>query len=235
VRERLRRRRSQVVGTGALALAAMALALVGAPTANASSCTLYASPTGDDAAPGSADAPMRTVQHLVDSLQAGDTGCLRGGRYDEPSLRFSHGGTSTARLTLRSYPGERATIGADYVYLASTAPDVTISGVTIEGRPYAAPTVQVMAADAVLEDSTVTNHNLAESCVILGNLHGYGAAERPIIRRNRLHDCGNPLDGLHDHAIYVESTTDASITDNVIWHAAAYGIQLYPDAQRTRA
>jgi hypothetical protein len=217
-----------------VAVAIISTACIGAaPAAGAISCSRYASPTGRDAATGSLTAPFRTAQKLVDSLRAGQTGCLRAGRYEQAELLFGAAGTSSARITLTSYPGERATISAQKVYVPPGADFVTISSLDVDGGPYDAPTVEVMADDAVVEDDVITNHNLAESCIVLGNLKGYGAADRAAVRRNRFPDCGNPANGLHDHAIYLESAADATITDNVIWNAAGFGIQLYPDAQRT--
>ena len=229
------RRRSRALACAVLTVvgALVVLAAAGAPPTPAAACTLYASPTGSDAAAGTAAAPFRTAQRLVDALKAGGTGCLRGGRYLQPVLQVSAGGSAAGRITLTSYPGERATISADYVYVPSTAAFVTISDLTVDGRPYDAPTLQVMATDAVVQGATITNHNLAESCLILGSLKGYGAADRAIVRDNRLTDCGNPANGLHDHGVYVENAAGASITDNVIFHAAAYGVQMYPNAQRT--
>jgi hypothetical protein len=69
--------------------------------------------------------------------------------------------------------------------------------------------------------------------VIIGSLAGYGQARRTSIRANRLADCGSPSDGLHDHGIYVENSVGAEIVDNLFWHAAAWAVQLYPNAQGT--
>ena len=114
-------------------------------------CTRYASPTGSDTASGSIDAPLRTAQALVDSLRAGETGCLRGGVYTEWRVQFSAAGTPTQPITLRSYPGERATVAAGYVYVPHGTDFVSVSDLEIDGQEHAAPTVQVMAADTVLE------------------------------------------------------------------------------------
>lgn len=67
--------------------------------------------------------------------------------------------------------------------------------------------------------------------MILGSLIGFGEAAGTVIRANLLHDCGSPLNGVHDHAVYVENSDGASIVDNVIWNSAAWGIQFYPYAR----
>ncbi len=94
-------------------------------------CDRYAARSGSDGARGP-DRP-RTVQKLVDSLSAGQVGCLRGGLYTDPDKRllFDGGGKMGHRMVLRSHPAEfRGSIhirkGSDHVTpsatCASTAP-----------------------------------------------------------------------------------------------------------------
>ncbi len=66
----------------------------------------YVSPAGDDSAAGTVDAPWKTVQHAVASAARGDVINLRAGSYN--------GGiyVETPDITIRSFPGERATIVA---------------------------------------------------------------------------------------------------------------------------
>src|SRR5262245_60978599 len=94
-----------------LAVVAACLALSTASTSAAptprTACTRYAAPWGTSNAPGTKRRPFNTAQRLVDSLRGGETGCLRGGSYPTPS-----GGLyiHSSGFTLRSYPGERATL-----------------------------------------------------------------------------------------------------------------------------
>jgi hypothetical protein len=85
----------------------------------------------------------------------------------------------------------------------------------------------------VLEGDDITNRSLGRSCLLLGNLAGDGEAVRTVIRANRFHDCGNPLNGVHDHAVYAENSDGVSIVDNLIWNSAAWGIHFYPHARRS--
>ena len=148
-------------------------------------------------------------------------------------MQFSAAGTPTQPITLRSYPGERATVAIDYLEIPHGTDYVTVSDLDIDGQEHPSPTVQVMASDTVLQSLSITNHHIAESCLVLGSLSGYGQAVRTTVRRDRFMACGNPLNGMHDHGIYVESSLDAEITGNVLWDAPGWGIQLYPYAQRT--
>ena len=66
----------------------------------------YVSPAGDDAAAGTIDAPWRTPQHAVAAAAAGDVINLRAGSYAGTLY------VDKADLTIRSYPGERASLAA---------------------------------------------------------------------------------------------------------------------------
>jgi hypothetical protein len=202
----------------------------------APTCTRYASSRGADGAAGTRRRPFRTVQRLADSLSAGQTGCLRRGTYDQVSkdgyvLRVNHGGSSGRPITIRSYPGERATL-VGVVYIVNGSDNVTLSALDIVGIG-GQNTIQVHAADVIVQDSDITNSWRGNSCMILGDNSGSGQALRPIIRRNRFHECGSPGNGNHDHGIYVGNALDGQIVDNLFWNLMAYAIHLYPNAQRT--
>ena len=214
-----------------LTLAAASLIVVPA-TASAkpmaspqTACDLVASTTGDDAAAGTAQAPLRTVQRLSERLQAGQVGCLRTGTYAEDVS------VATPGITLTSSPGERATVkgrfwisqGADRVTVRS----LDLNGVNADGLP--SPTVN--AADATFEDDDVTNDH-TNICLMLGS-HTWGRALRTTIRHNRIHDCGRLPSNNMEHGIYVAAADDTQILDNVIVDNTDRGIQLYPDAQGT--
>jgi hypothetical protein len=204
-------------------------------------CDRYAARTGSDTAAGTLAAPFKTAQKLVNSLSAGQTGCLGAGTYDEQTgdyaVRFGKGGTAGSPIRLTSAPGERAKIRG-VVYVPNAAPNVVISDLDIDGRQSVATVsappvgVQIMSAGVVFERNDVTNGQV-RSCMILGNNGGYGQAVGPIVRENRFHDCGNPANNGLDHSIYIENAIDAEIVDNLFWNSAAFAIQIYPNSQRT--
>jgi hypothetical protein len=202
-----------------------------------SGCDRVASPLGSDSAVGTEAAPFRSAQKLVDSLSAGQTGCLRGGSYSSSAdnvLRPTHGGSASAPLTVRSYPGERAKL-VGIVEIVPGIDGITLSGLDIEGTGTGgANSIKIYSRDVVIEDNDITNAWRGRSCVMLGNVTGGGQAVRTIIRRNTFHQCGNPANGNHDHSIYAANITDGEITDNVFYDSAAYTIQFYPNAQNTR-
>jgi len=194
-------------------------------------CTKVASPSGSDSASGAPSAPYRTAQKLADSLSAGDTGCLRSGRYEQ-SVKISRGGRADARVYLRSYPGERVEVKGRF-WIARGADHVTVSGLKLDGTNSGRlPSPTVNANNASFANNDVTN-NHTSICFLLGS-SSYGTAGSTLIDRNRIHDCGKIPANNHEHGIYIEKATDAKITNNLIYNNADRGIQLYPDAQRTR-
>ena len=215
-----------------LAVAAMSASATGA--AAAEECVRFAAPTGSDTNAGTLSSPYKTSQRLLDSLAAGETGCLRAGTYAAGSdgyvLKYPRAGTQTAPIRVRSYPGERARL-VGIVYVPATSDSVALSDVDIEGDG-SMNTIKIYSSDVVIERNDITNRLRGQSCMMLGSSSA-GQAQRTIVRSNRFHDCGSPLNTNKDHSIYASNTLDARITDNVFTNSAGYTIQLYPNAQRT--
>ena len=104
------------------------------PTASAQIiCTYYVAQDGDDANPGSADAPWRTLQYAADAAQPGDTVCLRAGIYTDPEeVKFFRSGEADAPITFASAPGEEVTIQGS-LYLSQNVSYVNIIGLVVTG------------------------------------------------------------------------------------------------------
>jgi hypothetical protein len=220
-----------------LRLAALVVVAAFAAPASASACDVVGAPNGDDSAAGTVAAPLRSAQAVVDHLSPGQTGCLRAGRYGYGDSSNGYAARfARPRVTLRSYPGEHATL-AGVVFVTRDADDTTISDLAIDDTTswaqFEEHTVEVDARGTRLLRDDITNEHGRKSCVVLGSL-GWGRADGTVIRATVLHDCGSPRDGLLDHAIYAGHTTGARISHNVITGSAGMGIQIYPDAQHLR-
>ena len=169
-----------------------------------------------------------TAAALLASLSSGQIGCLRGGLYTASSvhvLDFTRSG-----VALVGYPGERAVVRG-IVVVRQGVDRARLADVVVEGTG-GSNTIQVYGTDFVLEDSDITNAWRGRSCLMLGD-GSAGTAVRPVIRRNRFHECGSLANGNKDHAIYAAHVTDGRISENQFWNTAAYSVHLYPDAQRT--
>jgi chitodextrinase len=206
----------------------------GSPGTQPVTCDRFASTSGSDGNAGTSSSPFASPQKLLDSLSAGQTGCLRGGTYNVSELRAGHSGAAGSPITLASYPSERAKIVTQTdVYLPSGTTDVSFRNLDITTT--ATSTATVMIQDFSDRSSWIGNDisgNGSSHCMELGSV-GYGIAHDTMVRSNRFHDCGNAASGNQDHAIYVSQSRGATITDNVFWKTAAYAIHLYPDADGT--
>ena len=75
---------------------------------------LIVAPTGDDAAPGTVERPLRTVQRAIDLAQAGTTISLRAGTYaPTTNYQIAKSGRAGAPITLQSYRGERVLLDGE--------------------------------------------------------------------------------------------------------------------------
>src|SRR5687768_1200300 len=129
-------------------------------------CTRVAdAATGSDQNDGSSGAPWRTAQKLVDNLAPGQTGCLRAGRYRE-DVTVSQSGTADQRITIRSEPGQVATIEGRVLV---TADKVTLSQLVLDAHLATGGYGQVVEGDDVLfTDNNITSGATA-SCFKVGN------------------------------------------------------------------
>jgi Right handed beta helix region len=182
-------------------------------------CTHFASPKGSDASPGSSRRPYRTVQQLVDKLEPGQTGCLRRGRYRQGEVTIR---THDVRLT--SYRGERAVLIGR---LRVVAPRVTVDRLRLDGRNGRdLPSPTINADDVTFRHNDVSSRH-SGVCFILGSLT---EVRRPMIKDNRIHDCGVPAT-LYGHGIYMQNVDEAQIIGNTIYDNSDRGIKVGPDSQ----
>lgn len=74
---------------------------------------LHVAPGGNDGNPGTEDQPLASIASAVSRAQPGQTVLVRGGEYRQTVTISGKSGTADAYITLRSYPGEQATIVSD--------------------------------------------------------------------------------------------------------------------------
>jgi hypothetical protein len=183
------------------------------------SCTRIASPVGDDSASGTAGNPYATVQRLVDSLDAGQTGCLRAGIYEQDELTLARPG-----IRLTSFPGEQVQIAGR---IRVSGAGVSVDHLTLDGRSPHLPSPTINADDVAFRDNDVSSPHSGGGCFALG---GTTEVRRSVIEGNRIHDCGEPAT-LAGHGIYMSNVDDAEIVDNLIYDNADRGIKVGPDSQ----
>jgi hypothetical protein len=119
-------RASTVLGSAALALAAMGMSLTCAPRAQAST-TYFVSPSGQDSGPGSQSRPWKSISRVNQArLSPGDTVLFQTGQVWHQTLQPRISGSAASPITYGSYGGGRAVIdgsgaGDTAVSLSSSA------------------------------------------------------------------------------------------------------------------
>ncbi len=182
-----------------------------------SSGALYVATNGSDANPGTASAPFRTVTKGLRSVRPGQTLYLRGGTYVE-NVQASPAGTSSARILVSSYPGERAVIKG--LVSISNPRFVTFNAfnVTWNTGNYDQHMFKITGGSGwVLQSSEIWGARSFADLLIAGSPHGWA------VRYNVIHDTyGGEADVNRSHNIYANTNLDATagvIERNLIYNA----------------
>jgi arylsulfatase A-like enzyme len=198
---------------------AAAFALLAGSASSTVSCDRYASPSGNDSDPGTISQPFKTVDKLVHSIVAGQTGCLLGypdasspsaaGFYEESPITVDVPG-----ITLRSAEGQVAQIKAS---VAVTAGNVTLSHLVLDGRnANGSASPRITGSNVTLAHNNVTSRNTV-NCITVA-----GGAQQVFISHNRIHDC--------KRGVQIENARYVLVADNVIYDNSAAGVYLSPAA-----
>jgi parallel beta-helix repeat protein len=197
----------------------------------AARCQKYAAAWASNGYAGTAKAPFRTVQRLVDSLRPGQTGCLAAGTY-YGSVAFRRGGRREAPIILTlTGNGPAEVVGR--MWIPQTANYVQVTRLHLDGQNpglLPSPTIDSIG-DSFIGDNVTNDHTAI--CFELGSSDGYGHAVATLLARNRIHDCGELPATNGDHGIYVGNSIGARILGNYIYNNADRGIQLYWNAKWT--
>jgi hypothetical protein len=207
-----------------LALALLIGLLLASAAPAEAACDRYASMTGSDGNSGaSSDAPFQHVQKLVDSLQAGQTGCLMPGQPFDAGATFTHGGAAGAPITLTSSnPNARATV-AGYLWVQNTAPHVVIRGIRHDQTTVTnSPGLRIEADDVTILGNELFNDTLP--CLYAAS---NSRAAGLLVEGNRIHTCA--VAGNGSSGIDLESADAPHIVDNYVYETPGFGIITYDD------
>jgi hypothetical protein len=205
----------------------VALALGGAWTfgvPGAGACTLWASDRGNDGNPGTAEAPFRNVQRLVDHLHPGQVGCLAPGSIFAEEVRIGRSG-----IELRSGPGRRATIRGGIRVFAG-ADNVVLSSLVIQGADVGQRGIVVLEANwARVFGSEISGPfllNRSAPCVLLDGVVG------AILDRNSIHNCSRVTKRTtYSAGVVIANATSTTVSNSLVFRTAGDGIVLAPNAQ----
>lgn len=197
----------------------------------------HVAPSGNDANPGTADAPWRTVGKAVASAGAGATVVLHAGQYGSTGTWtvFSKSGSASAPITFRGAPGEArpAILGAAKV----TGSHVRLRGLLFDGPT--GPVLDKTSTNPLGEEVQLAIYGSGVEvfgCEVRESLWHAGIylddAYDVRIVSNYVHDNGNfsrPEQANLDHGIYFGRGSGV-IANNLIEGNLAHGVQLYPYA-----
>ena len=205
-------------------LATVCLALLAGAPSQAyaeSACAKVAAPVGSDDAEGTEDDPFRSLEELVEELDADEVGCLRAGTYGGDEIYFEAPGAE-----LRSYPGELATITA-FMEVVPEAVGAHIHHLRFDASHHDNEVGIKLQADR----TQFTDNELTKGgngiCLLAGTYH---PAAGILIERNRIYDCG-PASSKYMHQIYLQNTRGAVVRWNILTgNAGGWGVHLYANA-----
>ncbi len=193
----------------------------------------YVSPSGDDANPGTAAAPWRTLQKASDAAPAGAIVYARSGTYASFAV-------TRHDLTFAGYPGETVTVPGDSSHLYTVkildTSDVTLRNLIIQRNPrqygtavYVARASHVTIEGSVLRDNAgfgVVLENVTDTLVLNNAITGNGSgvevrlgSDGVVIRDNRIYDNDRAVDaGRGASGVTFFKTTGPILADNnLLW------------------
>jgi parallel beta-helix repeat protein len=179
--------------------------------------TLYVSPAGSDANPGTAAAPLLTLQTAANRVAAGDTVNVAAGTYR--GFNLTADGTAAARITFHAEPGvvidrPNPWNNLDGINLEG-ASFVTVEGFTVTGMPRA-------GIRSVTNEFVVIRDNVADANAVWGIFTGFSSDL--LIEGNRASNSAQ------QHGIYVSNSADRPVVrGNTVVGNHGSGIQLNAD------
>jgi hypothetical protein len=188
------------------------------PAPSLDAAALVVALDGDDAAEGTAAAPVRTINAAAERAQPGDTVLVRAGTY-EGDVRTAASGTESARITFVAESPDTRIVG---VGNADGAWENEGAYVDIVGFDITGPNEDGLynkGSQVRLVRNRV--HGISGNCIYVQN-KDYSVADVDVLS-NVAFDCGE--DKL-DHGIYV-THRGGRVANNISYGNTGYGIQCW--------
>lgn len=168
-----------------------------------------------------------SLSGFLNALPAGAVGCLPEGTYTGSNVEMTRSGTSDRRITVRSVPGQTATLR---MRLAVSSDYVTFTGLRFD-TAHALGTsntyVKSGANDVTFQGNEFASSGLRGTSAHDGQCLYSEAGTRDVkILGNTFRDCGS-MEHFH-HAMYVNGSR-YTIANNLVLGTKAFGIHLYPE------
>jgi hypothetical protein len=206
-----------------------------APAPPSAPAGVFASPTGNGSGTASSPASLASVLNGTVRVNAGQTIWLRGGTY---TGRFTSNlnGTSSARITIRSYPGETAVInstngqGGDVLIVSGSYTDVRDLEVMMSDTnryPWRDAGITVQGH----HNRVINNYIHDTGCGITS----FSSATDITIYGNIILNVGSGNASESCHSIYAANSSGTKIIeDNIWWGSGWFGLHLYTEGGSLR-
>jgi parallel beta-helix repeat protein len=179
----------------------------------------YVSITGRDSNSGSIDSPWASLDHAIEVAGPGDIIFMRGGDYttNEVWIRGDRGmgGSNGELLTIRSYPGETASVGGDRRIILEA------DYVRIESLHFRLP----YRMDSWGTGNQIINNTFSGPQATYGAIE-YGGNDG-LIQGNHIEISGGG--DTQDHGIYLHYGRNNVVRGNYISGFSGYGIHAYDE------
>ncbi len=197
----------------------------------------FVSPSGNDEAAGTADAPWRTLQHAADHVAAGDVVNVRAGHY--AGFQLTRSGTAEKPITFRGETGaviDTPHPGEDGINLEG-ASYIVIDGFEVTGAGRAGIRSVVNYHVAIRNNRTDQNgmwgifaansdfitieHNVTSRSRVEHGIYVSSATDHPVVRGNTI--WGNHVNGIHLNSGTGALCMSALVEGNIIYENGAGG------------
>jgi hypothetical protein len=190
-----------------------ALSLLGQPLLHAAE--RFVSPSGNDSATGTINAPWKTIQKAANTAKAGDIVYIRDGTYAE-RVQINVSGTATKRIIFCNYEGEQPVID-----LSSLTPgsDLT-AGIRLTDKSY-----------VTIKGIEICNYRTSNDVAVPVGILVTGGGTGVTLDGNKIHDIEQNNTVLNNfdanaHGICVYGNSNTAIEGLSIIHNEVYNLRL---------
>lgn len=161
----------------------------------------FVATNGNDSAAGTLAQPWRTIQKAANTLLAGDTACVRGGRYSEAVSVNVSGSAAGGPVTLQNYPGETPVLDGTGLKVPNGANGMFF----VSGQSYVS-----------IQGFEICNYQTNSSALVPAGIYITGPAHDLLVVSNRIHDIVNLSADGNGFGLAVYGTSSAQPITNLV-------------------
>ena len=195
----------------------------------------YVSPSGTSSNSGSSSSPWSLSYALGHpaALKPGDVVWVRGGTYSG-AFTLKVKGSSTAPITIRAYPGERATLKYDGSYVLDIADSyyVNLWGLEITSSYSSRGTTRPDSAYGIRTNQGSASHHIKFINMVVHDVRAQGISWFQALKDSEIYGSLFYFNGTtqFDHGVYFHNVTGTKyFVDNIVNDNASHGFHGYAE------